>query len=767
VSALFGIVGGVWVIAGCLGALGPLSTSTFSIVGTATIVAFILGIRRNRPAVPWGWAIICLALVLFVAGGAAREWLHTLGNLTSSRSLVPDLITMPGYVLLGVGLTAVASSDRGSRRPNLDVMLDSVIAALGVLVLEWVYLIAPALSETHAPLRTRFLLAGYPAMSTFLVATCMRITFRGRAHRIRAHQYLGVSFVCLLVGDVLYTLADARLVVFHGTLLDIPYGLAFIGAGSAVLHPSMARPTAPEAESRSTPTRARLAFVAAALGLPALVTAFGRASTRSDHYVVSSIALVLTACAIWRVNRALGAHAHAELQLTHQATHDILTGLPNRRMAGAFITECLLQAVGTGHIVALLFLDIDRFKMVNDTFGHSIGDELLLAVARRLQGGTQESDLVARLGGDEFVIVIDGLKGESDAIQTALRIHSLLRAPFNIQGAEIFSTASIGVACGGGGAGAGIGTTNAETMIRDADLAMYQAKGAGRDGVAMFSESGRGQVADRLRIERDLRHAVERNELAVHYQPIVSLTTGDIEGFEALLRWFHPVDGPISPDIFIPIAEETGLIVAIGEWVLQESCRAMAVWRKEGPGARNLTVAVNVSGRQFRGELLDTIKTALHIHHLPPQSLRIELTESMLIATSESTTRVLAELRRLGIGLSIDDFGTGYSSLAYLQRYPVDCVKIDRSFVSPLSAEDTAEESLVAAIIAMSGALNMKTVAEGIEDENQRRKLTELGCELGQGWLFAKAMPAEEVSVLLRSAPHYEVSSASGIDYRV
>jgi diguanylate cyclase (GGDEF)-like protein len=764
VSALFGIAGSAWVIVGCLGVLGPLSTSTFSIVGSATVVAFIIGIRRNRPAVPWGWAIICLALVLFVAGGAAREWLHTLGNLTASRSLVPDLITMPGYVLLGVGLTAVASSERATPRPDLDVVLDSVIAALGVLVLEWVYLIAPALSETHAPLRTRFLLAGYPAMSTFLVATCMRITFRGRAHRVRAHQYLALAFGGLLVGDVLYTLADARLVVFHGTILDIPYGLAFIGAGSAVLHPSMARPTGPVGQTSTTPTKARLAFVGTALGLPVLVTAFGRASTRSDHYVVSLIALLLTACAIWRVNRALGAHAHAELQLTHQATHDILTGLPNRRMAGAFITECLLQAADTGKIVALLFLDIDRFKMVNDTFGHSIGDELLLAVARRLQAGTQESDLVARLGGDEFVIVIDGLRGESDAIQTALRIHSLLRAPFTIQGAEIFSTASIGVACGGGAAGTG--SANAETMIRDADLAMYQAKGAGRDGVAMFSESGRGQVADRLRIERDLRHAVERNELAVHYQPIVSLATGAIEGFEALLRWSHPVDGPISPDIFIPIAEETGLIVAIGEWVLNESCGAMAAWRTEFPRLTALTVAVNVSGRQFRGELLDTIKAALRIHRLPPQALRIELTESMLIATSESTTRVLTELRRLGVGLSIDDFGTGYSSLAYLQRYPVDCVKIDRSFVAPLSEADTADESLVAAIIAMSGALNMKTVAEGIEDETQRRKLAELGCELGQGWLFAKAMPAGEVSTLLRSAQSFEASSASAADHR-
>ena len=746
VSLLFCVLGGIWVVAGCSGALGPLSTSTFSIVGTATIAAFALGIRRNRPMVRWGWMVTCAALVLFVGGGAAREWLHTLGNLASSRSLVPDLITMPGYVLLGVGLTAMASSGRPSHRRDFDVMLDSVIAALGVFVLEWAYMIAPALSHAHVPVRTRVLLACYPAMSTFLVATGMRIAFRGRAQRIRAHQYLAVSFLCLLIGDVLYMLADARLMSYRGTFLDIPYGLAFIAAGSGVLHPSMAMQVAPTARARPTPTKARLGFVALALGLPAVVSAFGPASSRSDRYVVSSIALLLTAFAIWRVNRALGAHAYAELQLTHQATHDILTGLPNRRVAGAFITECLARAALSGRIVGLLFLDIDRFKMVNDTFGHSTGDELLLAVARRLQTGTQATDLVARLGGDEFVIVIDGLRGASDAIQTALRIHDLLKTPFNIGGAEVFATASIGVACGGGAAA----PTDAETLIRDADLAMYQAKGAGRDGVAMFSEDVHGQVAERLRIERDLRHAVERHELAVHYQPIFSLTTGAIEGFEALLRWSHPIDGPISPDVFIPIAEETGLIVAIGEWVLNEACRAMASWRHELAGAHHLTVAVNVSARQFRSELLDVVKATLRLHDLPASALRIELTESMLISTSPATTEILTELREMGVGISIDDFGTGYSSLAYLQRYPVDCVKIDRSFVAPLSEDDTAQESLVAAIIAMCGALDMKTVAEGIEVESQHRKLRDLGCDLGQGWLFGRAMPFSDVSILLR-----------------
>jgi diguanylate cyclase (GGDEF)-like protein len=745
-STVFALVGALLVVLGGTGALGGLSTSTFSVVGTATIAAFVVGIRRNRPALGWGWIIICVALVLFVAGGAAREALHTLGNLTSSRSLVPDLITLPGYVLLAVGATAMASSGHNRRRPDLDVLLDSVIASLGVLALEWVYLIAPALAHTRVPLHVRVLLACYPAMSAFLVATCTRVTFRGRAHRVRAHQYLAVSFVCLLIGDMLYTLDDSRLVGFHGSLVDIPYGLAFIAAGASALHPSMAHPTAPDPRARPAPTKARLAFVASALGIPAVVTAFGPQLSGSDRDVVSCLALILTACAIWRVTRALGAHADSQLQLVHQATHDMLTGLPNRRVAGAFVTQCLTRAAVSGRIVALVFLDIDRFKMVNDTFGHSVGDELLLAVARRLQGGTQTTDLVARLGGDEFVIVIDDLPSTANAVDTARRIHGLLRDPFTVGGAEIFSTASIGIACGGGTEP----PTDAETLIRNADLAMYQAKAAGRDGVAMFSGDVHSQVAERLRIERDLRHAVDRNELAAHYQPIVSLRGGHLIGFEALLRWHHPIDGQIPPDVFIPIAEETGLIVAIDEWVLDQACRDMAKWRRETSAAADLTVAVNVSARQFKElELLTAVNAALGAHRLPAGSLRIELTESLLIGKSKSTTEVLEELRRIGVGISIDDFGTGYSSLAYLQRYPVDCVKIDRSFVAPLAEDDTAEESLVTAIIAMCGALGMKTLAEGIEVESQREKLIELGCDQGQGWLFAKAIPAADVSALL------------------
>jgi diguanylate cyclase (GGDEF)-like protein len=745
------------VFVGCAGALGSLSAGTFSIVGAATVAAFVVGIWRNHPAVRWAWMIVCVALILFVAGGAAREMLNTLGNLTSSRSLLPDLITLPGYVLIGVGSIAMGSSE-GRRRPDLDVILDSVIAALGALVLEWVYLIAPGLSDAGVPSRIRILLAIYPAMSAFLVATRLTIVFRGQAHRARSQQYLGVSFGCLLVGDVLYTLADARLVQFHGTWLDIPYGLAFIAAGSSVLHPSVADRVGPVARHGPSRARTRLVFVAVALGLPAVVTVFGPDSSHSDRAVVSLIALVLAACAIWRVSRALGAHAQAERQLMHQATHDMLTGLPNRRIAGAFVAECLSRASLSGRIVALLFLDVDRFKMVNDTFGHSVGDELLLAVARRLQANIQSTDLVARLGGDEFIIVVDGLKGASDAITVALRIHESLRAPFTLDGVEIFATVSIGVACGGGGL-----VTDAETMIRDADLAMYQAKGNGRDGVAMFSEDVHGQVAERLRIERDLRHAMERRELAVHYQPIISLRTGQIAGFEALLRWFHPIDGLISAALLIPIAEESGLIVQIGAWVLDEACRTMAEWRRQLPPGSTLSVAVNVSARQFlNGELLEVIRTALRVHQLPANALRIEITESMLLDTSDATTVVLGELRRMGLGLSIDDFGTGYSSLAYLQRYPVDCVKIDRAFVAPLADEDSPDESLVAAIIAMGGALGMKTVAEGIETDCQRRKLTDLGCTFGQGWLFAKAMSADDASALLRDGLGSSIPPVAG-----
>lgn len=416
----------------------------------------------------------------------------------------------------------------------------------------------------------------------------------------------------------------------------------------------------------------------------------------------------------------------------------MLTGLPNRAYVHEYLTQQLASAADNSQ-VALLFLDVDRFKLVNDTYGHTLGDAFLLVVSQRLRTSTRPTDLVARIGGDEFVIVAGGLRGSGQAVEIAERTRELFTRGFEVNGAELTSSVSIGVAIADG---TNNGTHDAESMIREADTAMYQAKESGRDMVALFDTSMRDRVAQRLDLERDLHHALERDELELHYQPIVDIGSGAVRGFEALLRWHHPAWGLISPLSFIPVAEETGLIVDIGSWVLRESCRQMQDWRETLPGAAAMTISVNVSARQLRDQsFVGRVQRALHESGLPRESLTLELTESTLMENPDGAPEFLGRLKALGIKLAIDDFGTGYSSLAYLRRFPVDIVKIDRAFIIDLEG-DSADATLVAAIVAMSDALGVTSIAEGVESDVQARHLLELGCSVAQGYFYSRPVPA-------------------------
>ena len=397
--------------------------------------------------------------------------------------------------------------------------------------------------------------------------------------------------------------------------------------------------------------------------------------------------------------------------------------------------------------MVLVFLDVDRFKLVNDTVGHSIGDELLIAVAQRLQATVRHHDLVARTGGDEFVIVLADVVDVDHAIESTERIRRCFEMPFSVREAEIYSSASLGVAFADGSDP----NVDFETMIRDADTAMYQAKDAGRDGIAVFDQSMRARAAERLELEHNLRGAHERGELEVHFQPIVTLPDGHALGVEALVRWSHPLLGRIPPAKFIPVAEDMGLITELGGWVLDEACRQLAVWRDEVPDASELYVCVNLSARQLRDpRLIERVLGALHQSNLPPRALCLELTESVL-TQNIAEAGLLNDLDKLGIRLSIDDFGTGFSSLSYLKRFPIDYVKIDRAFVEGLGVE-SADESLVAAIIAMAGALGMTTIAEGVETSAQERALIGLGCRAAQGFRYSRAVTPSQVPEALRRA---------------
>jgi diguanylate cyclase (GGDEF)-like protein len=416
----------------------------------------------------------------------------------------------------------------------------------------------------------------------------------------------------------------------------------------------------------------------------------------------------------------------------HAAFHDSLTGLPNRAM----FTELLKAEIETSkrnrdHLFAVLFLDLDRFKNINDSLGHTYGDLLLVAFAERLERTLRPVDTLARFGGDEFAILISGIVDTTDAVRVSERIHAELSQPFDLDRNSAFATASIGIALSSSG------YDRPEDILRDADIAMYRAKENGKARYEMFDQGMHARAVSRLQLESDLRQAVEQKEFSVYYQPIMALETGRLAGFEALVRWNHPRRGIVGPADFVPVAEETGLIVPIGEWVLEEACKKVKEWQTSSPGHRGLSLSVNLSARQVaQPDLVERIQLALDHSKLHPHFLKLELTESVVMENAETAAQMLKRLRTLGVQLSIDDFGTGYSSLSYLHRFPVNYLKIDRSFVMRMTTED--DNAIVKTISTLAHNLGMEVIAEGIETDEQYRELKALGCEYGQGYLFSR-----------------------------
>jgi diguanylate cyclase (GGDEF)-like protein/PAS domain S-box-containing protein len=430
----------------------------------------------------------------------------------------------------------------------------------------------------------------------------------------------------------------------------------------------------------------------------------------------------------------------AEEQILHDALHDSLTGLPNRNL----FLDRLGQAAARrrrhdDYHFAVLFFDLDRFKLVNDSLGHLVGDRLLVGLAKRLESCLRSEDTVARLGGDEFAILLDEIQDARDATRVAERIQEELRHSFALDGHEVFSTASIGITLDDDR------DRPPEELLRDADTAMYRAKAQGRDRHEIFDDAMHARAVAVLKLETDLRLAFERGELRLVYQPIVSLATGDVVGLEALVRWQHPERGLLTPDQFVPLAEETGLIVPLGHFVLREACRTAEHWRRARPG---LSISVNLSAREFaQVGLIDRIAGLLAEFGLPPSHLRIEITESLIMEDPEAAVARCSALRAMGVGIDIDDFGTGYSSLSYLRRFPVDALKIDRSFVAGMDGR-AEDQEIVRAIVSLAKALAIMIVAEGIESPEQLARLRQLGCELGQGYLFAQPLEAAEALAL-------------------
>jgi diguanylate cyclase (GGDEF)-like protein/PAS domain S-box-containing protein len=439
--------------------------------------------------------------------------------------------------------------------------------------------------------------------------------------------------------------------------------------------------------------------------------------------------------------------------ITDNKAFDSLTGLPNRTLLSERIQRAMEARRSVQAQFALLLLDLDRFKIVNDSLGHLAGDRLLTAFAQRLQSAVRDGwaatrtagpHVVARLGGDEFAVLLENLREPTSAEAVAERVLAATQAPFVVDGRALFTTASIGIALGEDS------HTTPDEVIRDADTALYRAKALGRARVHLFSADLRVAAVDRLEVENDLRRALDNGELRAYYQPKISLGDNRLVGFEALLRWQHPTRGLVLPGAFISIAEETGLIIPVGKWILREACRQLRSWQADFPHEAPLEVSVNLSPRQFRDpDLTAALRDVLAETGIPPYTLQLEITESVLVEDQELAVQILQEITALGVGVKLDDFGTGYSSLNYLTRLPCDSLKIDRSFVTGMCQDENARE-IIRTILSLAQNLRMHVTAEGIETRDQAAALRNLGCDYGQGYYFAKPMPAESATEFTR-----------------
>ena len=431
----------------------------------------------------------------------------------------------------------------------------------------------------------------------------------------------------------------------------------------------------------------------------------------------------------------------AEQEIHQLANYDILTGLPNRNLLHDRLQQAIIQAGRSQNSVGVLFLDLDRFKGINDSLGHRAGDQLLRTVAERLRVCVRESDTLSRIGGDEFVIILSMVSDEDGISSAATKVLGIISEPFVIEGQELYLTASIGIAVYPNDG------SDVQTLLKHADLAMYQAKDLDRNNFQFFSSDLNVKVMERMVLENSLRKALDRNEFQLYYQPQIDVQTGAVVGFEALLRWLHPELGMISPDKFIPLAEETGLILSIGEWVIRTACKQIKAWQESGlPPAR---MAVNLSGRQFRSRLDDVVAAILLETGLDARWLELELTESILMRNAAENLQLLQALAAMGCSLSIDDFGTGYSSLSYLKHFPLGRLKIDRSFVRDITTNPD-DMAIAKIIIDMAHNLNLQVTAEGVEDHDQFALLKNYGCDEMQGFLFSKPVPADKAAQLLR-----------------
>jgi diguanylate cyclase len=712
-----------------VGALGDYGEIVYSAVSVAALGATIYGIAAYRPRPLYAWMLLPATGLLFTVGNAVREGTGQNGDLERS-TLLPDLFTAPGYLLFAAMLVMVIRARQAGRSEGLG--LDALMFALASMTLFYVGLIAPVLHGSEFSRTAQISFSIYPPFSAFLALLAARLAFiPGR--RPETLQYFLLGMLSLFVGDVVQFLAETGQYTPPANLIDLPYALAFSCIGASLLHPSVRRVAQTETEHGPSLATLRNALVMVALVLPASLLFFWSTESTVEKLMVGGMAGTLTLAGSIRLLVATRAQARSEQLFAYRATHDVLTDLPNRELLleeVARAAECVVQGRG----IAVVLLDVDRFRLINDTLGHKAGDVLLRSIAGRATEIVGDRGLVARISGDEVTVLLPDTS-LAEALDLAEDIRRRFREPFDA-GRPIYLTVSVGVTHTTGR------VAEPADLLREADTAMYRAKDAGRDRVTVFDRAMLEVDVRRVELEHALRIAIGAGELEIYFQPIVRISTGRVEGFEALARWQTPT-GWIPPIEFVAAAESSGLIDDLGRWALIESCRNLSRLRAV-PELAHTSVSVNLSARQLTPELAQIVDDTLRATGLPGEALWLELTESMMVEEDEGLHALFTSIHDLGVRFSLDDFGTGFSSLSYLRRFDLDRLKIDRSFVTGLD-QTSAPGSLASAIVSMGESLRIETVAEGVEDAAETMAVWSLGCDLAQGYFFARPMPTREI----------------------
>jgi diguanylate cyclase len=710
-------------------------------IGLSAVVAVLVGVRRNRPANKRAWLFIAGALGSFLTADIVYYVLELKSPIGEAPfPSIADGFYLGMYPIMIVGLSMLLRSVSPGR--DIAGIVDAALVAVATFAVLGILYMDTYLTDDSSSLSGRLISIGYPVMGVCLLAVAARLAAAARL-RQPAFIFMNCGLVSLIIADMIYGILSAAETYKTGGFADAFWLGFYVLIAISALHPSMGERIEARDNAHGTITQARLALLfLVVLTVPVIDIIWGEPF---DKVFTTTASMIMFTLVILRLMGLMAVVQVKERQARHDSMHDSLTGLANRALFGERVESFVNQR--KDGVVSVLFVDLDDFKFINDSLGHQVGDDLLIGVAARLESCVRDNDLVARLSGDEFAVLLESAVDRQDAVAVAQRVQDSLETPVLVDGREITISASVGIAVERRS-----NIERAETILRAADTAMYQAKRNGKGRFEFFEQGMHLEAIERLDLKTDLQVALERGQFELNYQPIVDMATEKVRGVEALIRWNHPVRGCVMPDRFISLAEQTGEIVPIGRWVLNEACAQVMRWRKEHPEAAPQTIAVNLSVRQMHDpKLLEDVADALSASGLEPESLTLEITESMLIEETDRGSRALDQLRALKVKIAIDDFGTGYSSLSYLKRFPVDTIKIDKSFVAEMETSPTSA-ALVKAVVDLAHNLGVVTVAEGIENAVQKAKISELGCTYGQGYLFSRPLTAAQVDERLLNA---------------